>query len=72
MGINSIELWFDVEIEWITTSGTWQGWGRWLWFDVEIEWITTSPTDRKAAAELWFDVEIEWITTVDENAHSDL
>ena len=36
-----VVLWFDVEIEWITTflRGTVSP-GR-LWFDVEIEWITT-------------------------------
>ena len=36
-----IKLWFDVEIEWITTGHAVQDKGGELWFDVEIEWITT-------------------------------
>ena len=34
-------LWFDVEIEWITTFYQRCYIYGWLWFDVEIEWITT-------------------------------
>ena len=34
-------LWFDVEIEWITTISVMYPDFEMLWFDVEIEWITT-------------------------------
>ena len=57
------ELWFDVEIEWITTTHSKAVRGVMLWFDVEIEWITTEEDGLMSKDELWFDVEIEWITT---------
>ena len=59
----SFLLWFDVEIEWITTSFTTEMGFILLWFDVEIEWITTQLMFKRLRLKLWFDVEIEWITT---------
>ena len=58
-----LQLWFDVEIEWITTFSLLLILSLWLWFDVEIEWITTVDILTLATEQLWFDVEIEWITT---------
>ena len=57
------KLWFDVEIEWITTAQILDAIGDLLWFDVEIEWITTKSFPFLHPLKLWFDVEIEWITT---------
>ena len=37
-------MWFDVEIEWITTEKEVERMREKLWFDVEIEWITTMGT----------------------------
>ena len=39
-------LWFDVEIEWITTARVGGRIPTQLWFDVEIEWITTFDNRR--------------------------
>ena len=41
------ELWFDVEIERITTRQAHQVLHEQLWFDVEIERITTILTERR-------------------------
>ena len=56
-------LWFDVEIEGITTIKPVLNEARQLWFDVEIEGITTPLPDSHRPPQLWFDVEIEGITT---------
>ena len=64
MAVKGLELWFDVEIEWITTINIVYALSPELWFDVEIEWITTRGAIRIILRQLWFDVEIEWITTV--------
>ena len=56
-------LWFDVEIERITTNQWRKSIVRQLWFDVEIERITTLAGLQRAPSGLWFDVEIERITT---------
>ena len=62
-------LWFDVEIEWITTLAKFFVTLISLWFDVEIEWITTSQAIANTVLKLWFDVEIEWITTCEQINH---
>ena len=60
---DNLGLWFDVEIEWITTNILIVDDTIKLWFDVEIEWITTVNILNDFDLQLWFDVEIEWITT---------
>ena len=56
-------LWFDVEIEGITTREEVNSLTYELWFDVEIEGITTIYILIHKVMVLWFDVEIEGITT---------
>ena len=44
---NSGLLWFDVEMEWMTTNTIGRLDERKLWFDVEMEWMTTKDNKTR-------------------------